>query len=149
MGNIRNDDKKMAKYQDLIVSSREKAAAVRAMDKAFDVMDIIMMHDLIRSQAGYAWTSNDTDILVAGRKALDRWVPEPETQAQCIMNESALEQAGRAINLADMLLRRQGFDDFRSAGDDTLDGDVFNDAMKRTVERAYEKWMDITQHSRN
>lgn len=139
----------MASYQDLIVSQRDRTSAVMAMKEAFKVMNAIMRDDLVTSQRGYAYTDSDTDILDAGRRALSRWRAEPRSQAQQILNESALEQAGRAIGLADMMLRRMGFDDVRSAGDDVMDGDVFCDGQKRIVERAYERYRDVTQHGRN
>lgn len=122
---------------------------VAAMQEALSVMDGITSHPLIHSQLGYSHSSTDLEVLEEGRKALDRWDAEPRTREQRVLNEKYLEAGGRAVSLAEMMLRRQGFDDLRSAGDDTFDGDVFNDSMQRVIERAYEKYTEITEHGRN
>lgn len=139
----------MASYQDLIVSRRERVNAVAAMQEALCVMDGIMQHPLVTDLIGDAYSSCDVDKLAAGSKALKRWVAEPQTQEQRVLNETCLEQGGRAVSLAQLMLRRMGFADIRSPGDDVDDGHAFSDSQQRVIERAWEKYQEITGYCRN
>ena len=121
---------------------------VEALKDALFTMDIILSDPLVTSQFGYAYTGDDMDVLEAGKEALSRWVPNPQGIVQRQVNATLLDQGGYAVSRAEMMLRRQGFDDVRSAGNSTLEGDAFHDDQKRVVENAWNRYQAITQHQR-
>ena len=136
-------------WRDRLVTDRDRSITVAAMQEALSVMDGIMADPLVSSQRGYAYTDDDVDVLRAGQKALENWRLESDSMAQRLQNQTLLDQGGRAVSRAEMMLRRQGFDDVRSAGDKTLHGDAFNDSQMRVVEDAWERYQAITVHQRN
>ena len=129
--------------------TKNKIETVESMKDALFTMTVIMADPLVTAQRGYAYTDDDTDVLKAGQKALANWSPTSSNAAQRLRNEELLDKGGYAVSRAEMMLRRDGFDDVRSAGDSTFEGDAFHDGQKRVVERAWEWYQAITAHQRN
>ena len=130
----------MTRYQDLIVSDRDRRRAVAEMSNALTTMDAIMKEPSVTDQRGYAYTDDDTDVLRAGREALDRVVFNPEGKAARLINEQRLAVAGRAVDRADLMLMRNGFANVK--------GSAWTEADRQVIEKGLKSFQQITAYQR-
>lgn len=131
----------MTGYRDHIVSDRDRKQAIAEMANALSTMEAIMKEKAIIDQRGYAYTDDDTMVLQAGREALDRVVANPQGNAARLVNEQRMAVAGRAVDRADMMLSRDGFAALKDI--------AWTDADRQVIEKALERFAQVTAHSRN
>ena len=111
------------------------------MHNALETASAIMKEPAVVKMAGYAYWTDDVEIIQRGNEALKAYEPNPTTHAARYRNEQKLTLAGKAVDMADILLERNGFQEVK--------GESWTDQDQQVIKDGLKAFRQATQHCRN
>lgn len=113
-----------------------------AIHNALETINAIQKEPAVVEMAGYAYWTNEVEIIQKGIEALKHYEPNATSHVARYQNDQKLTLVGRALNMADILLEhRSGLQELKNA--------VWTDHDQQVIKAGMEAFQRATIHQRN